>query len=134
VPIYAYLCPCGTEFDRFLKLADSDQPQYCECGRESPKFIKPVSIHVDAPAYQSPASGKWITSRTERREDLRATNCVEWEPGMKEEHQKRLAAEDAALDRKVEDHVEKEILSMPAAKRERLANEVESLDVGIVRV
>jgi putative FmdB family regulatory protein len=134
VPIYAYLCPCGTEFDRFLKLVDSDQPQYCECGREAPKFIKPVSIHVDAPAYQSPASGKWITSRAERREDLRATNCVEWEPGMKEEHQKRLAAEDAALDRKVEDHVEKEILSMPAAKRERLANEVESLDVGIVRV
>jgi putative FmdB family regulatory protein len=134
MPIYSYLCPCGTEFDRFLKLTDYDQPQTCECGKTAPKLIKPVSIHVDFPAYLSPASNKWITSRAERREDLKATNCVEWDPGVKEEQQRRLAAEDAALDKKVEDHVEKEIMSMPAAKRERLATEVESLDVDLVRV
>jgi putative FmdB family regulatory protein len=134
MPIYSYLCPCGKEFDRFLKLAEYDQPQMCDCGKVAPKLFKPVSIHVDFPAYQSPASGKWITSRTQRREDLAATNCVEWEPGVKEEHEKRLAAEDAALDKKVEDHVESEILSMPTVKRERLAAEVGALDVDLVRV
>jgi putative FmdB family regulatory protein len=134
VPIYAYLCPCGKEFDRFLKLAEYDQPQTCDCGKVATKLFKPVSIHVDFPAYLSPASNKWITSRAERREDLKATNCVEWEPGVKEEHEKRLAAEDAALDKKVEDHVESEILSMPTVKRERLAAEVEALDVDLVRV
>jgi putative FmdB family regulatory protein len=133
-PLYSYLCSCGTEFDRFLKLAEYDQPQTCECGALARKLIKPTAIHVDFPAYLSPASSKWITSRAERREDLAATNCVEWESGMKEEQQKRLAAEDAALDKKVEDHVEQEILSMPTAKRERLAAEVEHLDVDLVRV
>ena len=134
MPIYSYSCPCGKEFDRFLRLVEYAQPQECPCGRTAQKVIKPTAIHVDVPAYQSPASGRWITSRSERREDLKATNCVEYEPGMKEEHQKRLAAEDAALDKKVEDHVEQEILSMPAAKRERLAAEVENLDVDLVRV
>ncbi len=134
MPIYSFLCSCGTEFDRFLKLAEYDQPQTCECGKPATKVIKPTAIHVDFPAYLSPASSKWITSRTERREDLKATGCVEYEPGMREAHEKKLAAEDAALDKKVEEHVEKEILSMPTAKRERLAAEVERLDVDVVRV
>lgn len=34
---------------------------------------------VDIPAYQSPASGMWITSRAERREDFKRTGCREWE-------------------------------------------------------
>jgi putative FmdB family regulatory protein len=135
IPIYSYVCPCGKEFDRFLKLYEYDKPQVCQCGQKiATKVIKPTAIHVDVPAYQSPASGKWINGRAERREDLKATGCVEYDPSMKEEHQRRLAAEDAALDKKVEDHVEKEILSMPAAKRERLAAEVENLDVDLVRV
>ena len=134
MPLYSYRCQCGKEFDRFLRLADYDRPQECPCGQQAQKVIKPTAIHVDVPVYQSPASGRWITSRSERREDLAATNCVEYEPGMKEYQQKRLAAEDAALDQKVEEHVEREILSMPVAKRERLAAEVENLDVDLVRV
>lgn len=91
-------------------------------------------IHVDFPAYVSPASGKYITSRAERRADLKATGCVDYEPSMKAEQEKRHAAEDAALDAKVEEHVEREIIAMPVEKRERLAAEVENLDIDISRV
>jgi len=35
------------------------------------------------PEYISPASGKLITDRAQRREDLKATGCVEWQGGKK---------------------------------------------------
>jgi hypothetical protein len=40
-----------------------------------------VVPHVsgDLPAYQSPASGKWVDGRRARREDLKRTGCRPWE-------------------------------------------------------
>lgn len=45
-----------------------------------------VSLWSEIEPYQSPASGKWITSRRERREDLKRTGCVPYErlPGAPE--------------------------------------------------
>jgi hypothetical protein len=40
------------------------------------------SIMSDIPEYRSPIDGKLITSRSQRREDLKANNCVEWEPSL----------------------------------------------------
>ena len=134
MPLYAYRCLAGHEFDRFLKLKDYDQTQTCECGQTATKRIMPTAVQVDIPAYISPGTGKLVSSRAQRREDLKASGCVEYEPSMREYQEKRLAAEDAALDKKVEEHVEQEILSMPTVKRERLAAEVERLDVDLVRV
>jgi hypothetical protein len=34
----------------------------------------------DIPDYRSPIDGRWITTRSERREDLRRNNCVEADP------------------------------------------------------
>jgi hypothetical protein len=36
----------------------------------------------DIAEYRSPIDGKLISSRSQRREDLKANDCVEWEPGM----------------------------------------------------
>lgn len=44
-------------------------------------FATPM-IWRDIPNYRSPIDGKWITSRSHRREDLKINNCVPWEPGM----------------------------------------------------
>ena len=65
---------------------------------------------------------------------MKATGCVEYEPSLKAEQEKRHAAEDAALDAKVEEHVEREIIAMPVEKREKFAAEVEHLDVDVTRV
>lgn len=46
---------------------------------------RPIScptIISDIPAYASPIDGRMITSRSERRDDLKRNNCVEWEPSM----------------------------------------------------
>jgi putative FmdB family regulatory protein len=133
MPIYEFLCDSGHKFDRFLKLKDYDQPQTCECGRPADKQLSAPMVHVDFPAYVSPASGKYITSRAERRADMKATGCVDYEPSLKAEQEKRYAAEDAALDKKVEEHVEREIINMPVEKREKLAAEVEHLDITVTR-
>jgi hypothetical protein len=37
----------------------------------------------DTPDYQSPIDGRWITSRSWRREDLKRNNCVEVDPPRK---------------------------------------------------
>jgi hypothetical protein len=36
----------------------------------------------DIQEYHSPIDGKLITSRSHRREDLKANDCIEWEPGI----------------------------------------------------
>lgn len=36
----------------------------------------------DIPEYASPIDGRMITTRSERRDDLKRNNCVEYEPSM----------------------------------------------------
>jgi len=45
------------------------------------QIVMPTVIS-DIPDYRSPIDGKPITSRSQRREDLKRNNCVEWEPSL----------------------------------------------------
>lgn len=40
------------------------------------------AIISDIPEYRSPIDGRPITSRSERRDDLKRNNCVEYEPSL----------------------------------------------------
>jgi hypothetical protein len=40
------------------------------------------AVLSDIPEYSSPIDGKMITSRSHRREDLKRSNCVEYEPSL----------------------------------------------------
>lgn len=40
-------------------------------------------VRGDLPAYFSVASGKWVDGRAARKEDLKRTGCVPWEPDSK---------------------------------------------------
>lgn len=136
MPLYTFKCDNGHKFDRFLRLKEYDAPQTCECGASAARQLCAPMFSIDATnfvPYESPATGKWITSKTQRREDMKVSGCVDYEPSLKEHQAKRYAAEDAALDKKVEEHVEQEIINMPVEKRERLAAEVESLDIAVER-
>lgn len=138
MPLYDFMCLKGHKFDRFLKLADWDAKQICECGAEAVKQLSAPMFSIDAtnfPAYQSPSTGKWITSKTQRREDLKVSGCVEYEPSMVQEQQRRHASEDAKIDRMVDEHVEKTIYEMPTQQREKLVSELEGgIDVQVQRV
>lgn len=134
MPLYEYKCHAGHRFDRFLKLAEWDKPQVCECGAGADKQLSAPMFQVDFPAYQSPTTGRLITSRNERREDLKRSGCVEYEPSMKDEMLRRHAKEDADLDKKVDEHVEKTIYEMPVQQREKLVSELENgIDIEVSR-
>lgn len=137
MPLYELQCLNGHKFDRFIKLANIDEPQTCECNASAHRIISPCMFSIDAtnfPAYQSPTTGRIITSKTQRREDMAASGCVDYEPSLIEHQAKRIAREDAELDKKVEEHIEKTIYEMPTAKKERLATEVEHFDVDVARL
>lgn len=81
---------------RFCKVCqgwhDLDQPWPHNCLPErnlaqsdfaAPLLIKPM------PDYRSPVDGKLITSRHARREDLKRSGCVEWDPGTGQGRYKR---------------------------------------------
>lgn len=135
MPLYSFCCESGHTFDRFLRLAEYDMPQICECGDIAIRRICPTMIAVDIPAYQSPIDGRWINSRAQRTEDLKRNGCVEYEPSMKAHAAIAREREDAALERKMEETVEAEIHSMPTRKREKLIAEIDSgIDVEYTRV
>lgn len=135
MPIYEFSCECGARFDRFLPLAKYAEKQTCNCGKTAQRRISAPFVQVDIPAYQSPIDGRIIGSRAQRREDLARSGCVEYDPGMKTEADRRRDREDAALDAKIESHVEEQIYAMPARKREHLAAELEGgMNVEVVRV
>lgn len=126
MPIYEYKCECGRKFDRVLPLARYDEKQECSCGKIAEKQLSAPMIQVDIPAYISPASGKHINSRSAMREDMASTGCVEYDPGLKEENNRRLRNEELALEKSLDETVEKTIHEMPARKREKLTAELES--------
>lgn len=60
--------------------ASTGEPMLTEEQRKAPLAL-PMIIS-DIPEYPSPIDGRMITSRSERRDDLKRNNCVEFEPSM----------------------------------------------------
>lgn len=84
--------------------------------------------------YVSPTTGQPITSYKQRREDMARSNCVDYEPSLLEERDRKLRNDELRLDKAVDATVEEAIEKMPNRKRERLANELESgADIEISR-
>lgn len=136
MPIYDYRCENGHEFDRFLSLKEYDVPQICECGKSASRLIKPTMVNCDIQPwdrYVSPATGKVITSYKERKADMEASGCVDYEPSLKAEGKKRLKQEEAKIDKEIEKTVEKQIESMDSKTRERLGNELKYADLDCTR-
>ncbi len=125
MPTYEYSCACGTLFERILKVKDYDQPQTCECGAIARKRVsRPIVFVAPDICYDSPIDGRPITSMQARIEDLARAECVPYDPGMKQDYQRRIARGEAELEAKIEATVEAEIERMPTEKRERLHNEM----------
>lgn len=56
------------------------EPMLSESERNAP--IACPMIISDIPEYASPIDGRMITSRSERRDDLKRNNCYEYEPSL----------------------------------------------------
>jgi len=128
MPRYGYKCPvCLRSFDRILRVSEHKSEMECDCGGmarqviTAPTVVIPAHMRWDSqPGYESPASGQIITTNRQRINDLAATGCVEYDPGMRQDVDQRVIDDDKALDKAVDDTVDREIAAMPTKKRERL--------------
>lgn len=127
MPVYVFRCEKDHQFDVYLKLKDYDKPQICKCGAPAKRKIVATMLNCDIQPwdyYESPVSGKPIRSYKDRKEDMAKHGCVDYEPSMKKVQKQKIKAMDDALDKKVDETVEKEWDKMPSQKRERLASEL----------
>lgn len=127
MPVYPYKCPsCQKSFDRFLRLAEYDSPQTCDCGAVAVKQISAPAVYGDYAGYNCPITGKWIEGRRAHEENLRRHGCRVLEPGETEAARRAQAASEAEFDRKIEQTAEQLIAGLPPRKLEKLASEMQS--------
>lgn len=134
MPLYDFRCSSGHSFTRFVKLADFDVMQLCECGAGAKRKISAPAVRVDLPTYVSPVTGKLVDGRRARRDDLARAGCVEYDPDRESDITRAREASEQSLERAVEETVESELSRMPARKRELLDSELRSgASVEVVR-
>jgi len=123
VPIYESECQqCGRRHEYVRPVAAcGDTPECCGSPTEKRIFSAPAGF-PDIPAYESPASGKWITSRAERREDFKRTGTREWEglESEKRESEKQKQYADAEFDAKIERAVGETFAALSSSKQDAL--------------
>lgn len=135
MPLYEFGCPqCGV-FERYLPVSEYDSPQTCKCGEVAQRQISKPYVFVKSDChYQSPIDGRLITSYAQRKEDLARSGCVEYDPGVKQDYQRRIEREDKELDKAVDETIEAAIEKMPSRKLEKLDNELRHCDVEVTRI
>ena len=127
IPLYSYQCQAGCIFEKFLKLADFDEPQACPAHHYHGERILSAPLLVKVAqdvCYDSPIDGRPITSWAQRREDLVRHNCEPYDPDRKSDYLRRQQDAAAALDQSIEDTVERAIEKMPTKKRGQLFSEL----------
>lgn len=86
-------------------------------------------------AYESPITGEIITSARQRENEMKEHDCVDYEPSLRGEADRKVREEEAKLERKIDETVDHEISTMPAVKREKLFEELKSgVDIEVERL
>ena len=126
MPVYQFRCAkCGRLQDIYLKINDRNLGQSCDsCGGPALREVTAAFVSGDYEAYQCPITGKEVRGRRQHEENLKRHDCRVLEPGERELNSRRRQQAEAALDKSVEATVDEFITKLPAAKREKLVNEV----------
>ena len=129
MPIYEAVClKCGKYHEYIRKTSNSGETPLC-CGSATSKRILSAPMaqfdiqHWDA--YESPATGKLITSKAERRADMKVSGCRDWE-GMeseKKEAAKRKAKEEEETDRQIDHAVRQAWSNLSPSKKAQALKE-----------
>lgn len=134
MPLYTFHCPEGHRFTRFLRLADYDLAQSCDCGKAAERIITAPAIQTDYAGYTCPVTGDWIEGRRAHKENLAKHGCRVLETGEREQFAQRKREEDAAFEEQVAETAAAVAANMPSHKKELLGKALDSgLDVGYSR-
>lgn len=115
MPYYDFRCNvCGETMPHFRKIPQRDIPEY-HCAEAMTRVISAPSIRPDIAPYISPASGKLITSRVQRQNDLAREGCIINEPGLKADIISRGAAAKERAFAPIETHIDQTVAALHAA-------------------
>lgn len=109
MPVYEARCKeCGKIQDYYQSAANRHDTPFC-CGFQTEKVIlTPPMGYCENIHYQSPISGRPITTKQERIEDLKRSNSRPWE-GLEQE-QKEAARRAAYDEQKADAAIEKSVV------------------------
>lgn len=127
MPGYSYRCGNHHETTKFFRVRDYVEAVDCEyCDLAAVRiFTAPVMVKVACDVrYDSPIDGRIITSHAARREDLKRHDCVEYDPEMKKDAERRQRERTEQFEAAVEETVCHEISRMPAQKKAQLKREI----------
>lgn len=126
MPTYDYHCACGRSHLIYQPLASFTGHYACDCGKQAQVVIHaPILVKAAADVcYDSPIDGTPITSWDKRNEDLKRHDCVPYDPGMKEDYTRRVQEHERALDRSIDQSVERAVAQMPTKTRGQLYTEL----------
>lgn len=125
--MYVYKCANQHQFERFYTVKEHDSAVSCEeCNLVAQQVIQAPAMVKCAQdlCYDSPIDGRPITTHAARQEDLKRNRCVPYDPGMKQDAQRRVQEQDAALESSIEETVCREVAKMPSQKKQQLVKEL----------
>lgn len=107
MPFYTYKCPaCALVFSAVMPIALRRTVRCVKCRILGEIQIQPTAVRTDiAEAFESPATGKWITSRAQLNEDLQRSGCHIWEAGEQKDTARRRQELAAQEDQRIEQAV-----------------------------
>lgn len=108
-----------------MSLAEHTPDVLCDCGGAARQMVVAFTVWSRPDIYYtSPIDGRPITSEAARRDDLARNNCEPYDPGMKQDYQRRIKEGEERLEKGLDDTVERVFDAMPSAKKEKLAAEL----------
>lgn len=128
MPLHSFRCPTGHVFDAYQpsdKLDSTMECAQCKAMAEKVFLTPPMGFVRQDVCYASPIDGRPITSHQEHVEDLRRADCVPYEPGIKQDQERKAREREEAVERSIDETVEREIALMPTKKKEKLTAELE---------
>jgi putative FmdB family regulatory protein len=121
MPIYENECrKCGAQGTYFQTIAQRKKTPRCTvCGASTKQIISAVRGFADLPEYVSPATGKVIRGRRQRRDDLARSGCRPYEGLDSEtrEANKVRAAKDKQIDARIEHELQTTIAELDASNK-----------------
>lgn len=134
MPMYDFKCLCGREESLFMKIAETVAQTPCVCGDFLRKQVSAPFVRPDIQAYVSPTTGKVVSSRAQRVEDMKRSGSIEYDPDRSKELRQRAAQRDIDLDKSIDQGLDRTLAAMPVKKLERLDAEIRSgADISVTR-
>jgi hypothetical protein len=107
-----------------VPLADFEVQQFCTCHAPAFRMISAPRFMVENVDYRCPITEKHIGSKRDHENNLSEHNCRVLEPGEAQASRKYREDSDRALDKQLDNAVDREWEVMPSAKKEKLATEL----------